>query len=287
MKVSGGWSLSRSEPQATLDRLIRVRTTNRPIHRALWSVGLLTLYGLSGVAHADNEKIERYATALTASLDSNECSALARIAPLERKLLALRSYLRAGANLQTRWSWTDEQIRSYEHSIEYQRLRADIDAITKEFERRNPGYSLYANTQVRSLDTQIERWNSNPRVGATAGNLYKAARDELANLPRHADSESLSRFERFLKQWRPSPGAPLAAPGLSMHGQSRAIDFQIMKGGQIVAATELNAVAREWEATGWSRKLKVAVNAAGPRFKGPLAAPNEPWHYEYAGRSSE
>ena len=94
---------------------------------------------------------------------------------------------------------------------------------------------------------------------------------------------------RFRGRWwlaaiRPGPGdppSPLAAPGLSMHGQSRAIDFQIMKGGRIVAATEVGAVEREWDAAGWTRKLRQAVLAASPRFKGPLAAPDEPWHYEY------
>jgi hypothetical protein len=68
-----------------------------------------------------------------------------------------------------------------------------------------------------------------------------------------------------------------------MHGQSRAIDFQIMKDGKIVAATEVGAVASQWDAPGWTRRLKEAIAAASPRFKGPLAAPNEPWHYEYVG----
>jgi hypothetical protein len=244
----------------------------------------LTLCSLCCIANAAlsrDERIERHVEALTATLASNERDALAKIPMFERKLLALRAYLRAGKNLPARWSWTDEQIRSYEQSSEYQQLRADIEAITREFERRHSGYTLYANTQVRSLDTQIERWNSNPRVGVTARNLYLATQAALAEAPKQPSAESLARFERLLRQWRPSPAAPLAAPGLSMHGQSRAIDFQIMKDGQIVAATELNAVAREWEASGWSRKLKAAVNAASTRFKGPLAAPNEPWHYEY------
>jgi hypothetical protein len=69
-----------------------------------------------------------------------------------------------------------------------------------------------------------------------------------------------------------------------MHGQSSAIDFQIMRNNRIVAATEVGAVSRDWEATGWTGKLKRAVTTSGGRFKGPLQSPNEPWHYEYLGR---
>jgi hypothetical protein len=228
-----------------------------------------------------DDKIERYVQTLAAKLGQDERAALNRIATLDRKLLALRSYVRAGENLESRWSWSEDEIRSYEASAEYQSLLADIDAITNEFERRNPGYTLYANTQVRSLDTQIERWNSNPRVGATARQLFASLRAALDDSPRQPNDAALQQFARVLTQVRPSPPSPLAAPGLSMHGQSRAIDFQIMKGGRIVAATELGAVDREWDAAGWTRKLKQAVLAASPRFKGPLAAPDEPWHYEY------
>lgn len=40
---------------------------------------------------------------------------------------------------------------------------AEIDKITAQFEQSNPGFTLYANSEVRSLDDQIGKWNSNPR----------------------------------------------------------------------------------------------------------------------------
>jgi len=241
---------------------------------------LVILMLIASVALAD-ARTEQYAAVLAQRLEQNQRDTLARIPSPDRRLLALRAYLRAGKNLRDRWSWTDAQIRSYEQSAEYQELLADIAAIVKEFGRRNPGYTLYANTQVRSLDVQIERWNWNPRVGTTAKNLERDAQIAIAKLPPQPTDASATRFEAFLKSWSPSPTSPLAAPGLSLHGQSRAIDFQIMKGGKIVAATEVNAVARQWDAPGWTLKLKEAVTAASKRFKGPLPAPNEPWHYEY------
>ena len=77
----------------------------------------------------------------------------------------------------------------------------------------------------------------------------------------------------------PSTAIPLAAPGLSLHGQARAIDFQVMQHDRIVAGPEVATVTTVWSEQGWSRKLHDAVQ--GTRFKGPLAMPNEPWHYEY------
>jgi hypothetical protein len=59
----------------------------------------------------------------------------------------------------------------------------------------------------------------------------------------------------------------------------RAIDFQIMKDGAIVAPTDTATVKRNWDAPGWTEKLKAAV--AGSKFTGPLQSPYEPWHYEY------
>jgi hypothetical protein len=73
----------------------------------------------------------------------------------------------------------------------------------------------------------------------------------------------------------------LAAPGLSLHGRARAIDFQIHRGVRVVAGPEVAKIADTWEGQGWSRKLREAVMGASNKFKGPLAAPNEPWHYEY------
>ena len=245
------------------------------------AIAFVAAMTLTAPSVASERPTTAYIRAVSSKLPTEQQQTLERIAGDELRLLALRAYVRAGKNLRDRWSWTEEQIRAYEKSAEYEQLVADIDAIKREFERRHPGYTLYANTQVRSLDTQIERWNSNPRVATTAAKLHEHVSATLARSPRQPDASAIERFEQSLKSWRPSPAAPLAAPGLSMHGQSRAIDFQIMQGGKIVAATEVGAVAREWDAAGWTRKLKEAIAAASPRFKGPLASPNEPWHYEY------
>jgi hypothetical protein len=70
---------------------------------------------------------------------------------------------------------------------------------------------------------------------------------------------------------------------LSLHGRSRAIDFQIVRNGRIIAPTEVAKVRSVWEEQGWARRLAAAMRDT--RFAGPLQSPNEPWHYEYVPRS--
>jgi hypothetical protein len=194
----------------------------------------------------------------------------------------VRGYLRAGEQLSSRWSWSAEQLRAYQTSQEYRDLLAEIAAARARFEAANPGYSLYANTTARSLDLQVQRWNSNTSVGVISERLREAAARELSanSYPVRPDARSSARFANFLREWRPAPGAaPLAVPGLSPHGRSRAIDFQITRNGRIIAPTEIAKVRSVWEGQGWAGKLAAALRDT--RFVGPLKSPNEPWHYEY------
>ena len=228
--------------------------------------------------------VDEYLFAVTRDLSPVAREALQRIDSTPRQLLAVRGYLRAGNDLTSRWSWSADEIRAYESSQEYSDLLAEIAAVRARFETANPGYSLYANTTARSLDLQLQRWNSNASVGVIAERLQQAAVRELSaksSYPATPDARATTRFANFLREWRPVPGAaPLAVPGLSLHGRSRAIDFQITRNGRIIAPTEVAKVRSVWERQGWAGKLAAAMRDS--RFIGPLQAPNEPCHYEYA-----
>lgn len=192
---------------------------------------------------------------------------------LPRQLLALSGYLRS-RGLATRWSWDDARIREYESSPEKQAALAELAKVQASFARANPGYALHVNTQVRSLDVQLQRWNDNASVAAVAASLEPAARA--------ACSASPEDFTRWLRQWRPAVPANLATPGLSPHGQGRAYDFQVLgPGGALVAGTDSRRIAADWTAAGWAGKVAVAVKEGSPRLVGPLASPNEPWHFTY------
>lgn len=226
-------------------------------------------------------RVERYLAAVAADLPLDARAVLPSIDNAPRRLLAVRGYLRAGEKLATRWSWSAQQIAIYETTDEYRELLAEVEHVQARFESGNPGYSLYANTQTRSLDLQLQRWNENTSVGAIARVLHQAVGDELraGGYPQHANAAAAQKLAEFVRSWRPPRAIPLAAPGLSLHGQSRAIDFQVVKGDAVIAGTKIADVARVWERQGWARKLNAAV--AGSRFAGPLQSPNEPWHYEY------
>jgi hypothetical protein len=229
--------------------------------------------------------VDEYLLAVTHDVPDAAKDALQRIDGQARQLLAVRGYLRAGQQLQSRWSWSADEIRAYEASHEFGDLLAEVALVRARFEAANPGYSLYANTTARSLDLQLQRWNSNKSVGVIAKRLQKAVERELAQstYPAHPDAKATLRFADFLRAWRPVPAAPpLAAPGLSLHGRSRAIDFQITQNGRIIAPTEVAKAHSVWERRGWTRRLAAAMRDA--RFVGPLQSPNEPWHYEYVPR---
>ena len=227
------------------------------------------------------QRLEQYLDRVAANLPEHAANTLTRIEGTPRQLLAARSYLRAGEGLSTRWSWTAADIKAHIQSEEYRALIDETEQVRRRFEAQNPGYTLYANTDARSLELQISRYNGNKSVERAAYQLHKSALAEVFR-PEYespAEATSVERFREFLAKWRPPTAAALAAPGISRHGQLRAIDFQIMKNGVIVAATDTGTVKRNWDTPGWTEKLQAAVSDS--KFRGPLRSPYEPWHYEY------
>jgi hypothetical protein len=225
-------------------------------------------------------KLGIYVSAAASSLAPEQREALERVDTDARRLLALRGYLRAGSEAASRWAWSRERIESYERSPEHAAALAEIDKVRREFEGANPGYTLRVNTQVRSLDEQLKKWNENDSVARAGEELLQSAREELAGssyaeTPTAADAQ---RFERFLRGATTRATPTLAVPGLSPHGQSRAFDFQVMRGSELVAGP---SGAGQWDSAGWTEKVRAAVTGASTKFSGPLASPREPWHYDY------
>jgi hypothetical protein len=229
------------------------------------------------------QQVEADLGVLAAALDARARGALARIAPPGHRLLAARSYLRAGAALAARWSWTAEEIAAYERSQEYRTLRGEIAKVTRRFESQNPGYTLYVNLTARSVDQQLERWSSNASVARAAAQILEAAIESHCR-PQTSDAAKLAgpaRLRQFLVDWRPPVLPTLAAPGLSRHGQLRALDFQVKRGDRIVAGPDSSTIATIWAAQGWTTRVRTAVSAVSTKLEGPLEHPNEPWHYVY------
>jgi hypothetical protein len=202
---------------------------------------------------------------------------LPRIQGLGGQLLALRSYLRA-RDLAARWSWTDAQIAAWQGSAAQRAAFDAVARVQRAFADRNPGFMVYANLQVRSLEVQLGRWNANASVLAAADALLPAARAACtASLARRTPG-----FADWLLAWKPPAPPTLAAPGLSPHGQGRAFDFQVQKPDPVlVAGTDARRMQADWREGGWEAKLADAVRASGTPFTGPLRSPDEPWHYAF------
>ncbi|MCP5081416.1 MAG: hypothetical protein GY948_06925 [Alphaproteobacteria bacterium] len=207
--------------------------------------------------------------------------ALDQIPDLGRRLLALRSYARSRSPLVKRWSWTETEIKAFHGSAEQEALLSEVGEIAAHFAAANPGFEIYARTKVRSLDLQIKNWNANRSVGAAGKEILEVWMEKFGSEEEAPANGAPKSFWRWLKGFRPSRRARLAAPGLSRHGQARAIDFQLKKDGRIFAGTSARSVKEVWRAEKWDEKLKASIEAAGPSFSGPLKNPDEPWHYDY------
>lgn len=188
--------------------------------------------------------------------DARVAAALDRIESLGPRLLAARSYLRSAARLPERWSWTQEQIDAYPGSPAQVALDAEIARVREIFEAGNPGYTLFVNPQVRSLDIQLQRWNENRSVADAGNHLLETLRAIVG-----------------------TEGFP--APGLSPHGQMHAVDFQVRQGALTIAGPGTSQVQTVWVDQGWRDRLESAVRRASDKFRGPLQNPDEPWQYDY------
>lgn len=247
----------------------------------------LTLASNARPAAAD-ARVEAHLAALQSTLDPRAVAALERIDDLGRRLLAARSYLRAGASLEERWSWSQARIDRYEGSHLQRALDAEVARVRAVFEAQNPGYTLWVNPQVRSVELQLERWNANAAVGRAASVMLARVRTAVADasIPAPGTAQGQARFGELLRGSTPTPVLPLAAPGLSRHGRMQAVDFHVRQGERTVAGPDSSQVGPVWRGQGWNERLARAVQVASDRFAGPLAHPDEPWHYEYETPSS-
>ena len=246
---------------------------------------LLICFALLSIGVAEGAEADQLDDRAIAIAPPPASEALARIPDFGRRLLALRSYVRAGEGLAARWSWTEDEIRAFQGSEEQRALLAEVAAVSAHFAQSNPGYEIYANTRVRSLDEQIRNWNTNASVGAAAQEIRDSWREQFGSDAQGVGIPSEKSMRAWLSSFRGANHASLAAPGLTLHGQARAIDFQIMQNGKLVAPADTRLIDTVWRAEQWDQKLKASMSAAGPSFHGPLASPDEPWHYDYAPAS--
>jgi len=225
-----------------------------------------------------------------------------------RRLLALRGYLKYPqlnrGEMADNWAWTDEKEQTFNRSPQKTEFDDEVAKVKREFRRLMPGYYLTGEVKARSLETQIRLWNSNKPMKDIVPVLKRKALHEIARSsgdrtnpsPIYADDPSAADLERF-RTWLAQDGlvaSPTnATPGLSDHGQAKAIDFSVWKKGATrkdkgvtitekdsqVAGQNSKTMQTVWKDPGFSDALKNA--SLGTKLTGPLAAPPEDWHYTF------
>lgn len=250
--------------------------TDTPCLPAALGTWLLCLCAFLSPAHAAGASLDQQVRALLDDMDPAARAAALAIPDAGRRLLALRAYVRAGEGLRSRWSWTADEAARFARSPQGAALARDVERVRCAFSAANPDHELFVNPEFRSLEIQLARWNTNASVGAAARNLLAAA----ARDPGLREGGAAA-LRTWLTAQVPTPVPTLAAPGLSPHGQGRAVDFQVLRNGVVVAGTDASAIAAQWRRSGWAARLKDAVRASGAAFDGPLQSPDEPWHYRY------
>lgn len=229
-------------------------------------------------------KLDRYMNLAAKQLDSRMQKALSHIPDDGRRLLALKYYTRRPGNLDARWAMSLNQIEKHQASKQHQMAVAHVEAIKLRFSKQNPGYYLKVNTDVRSLEKQIEIWNTFASTGQAGRSILAKTERALANdraWPAEPTDRDVARFAKMVASTATSRTPTAAAPGFSLHGTGRAFDFIIWKGDEIVAGAVAETVGTVWDKAGWTKKLKDAIAQEGAGFVGPLRGPYEPWHYDY------
>jgi hypothetical protein len=225
-----------------------------------------------------NEKLDAHFSAIAQTFPPKVQEALRMIGNPARQLLALRRYIRKAKGLEAQWVWSHEQINSYQASPHFARVRMEIEKVRKKFEELNPGYTLGV-SPIRDLNRQVALWNGNKTVHTAAEDLRRKSLQEIINYPDAPDLASTEKFRTFLGHCSVNPEPTSAAPGLSDHGQMRAVDFVVMQGHQKITDTGTATIGIQWDVPGWTKKLNDAVTLSKSLFVGPLQHPREPWHY--------
>jgi hypothetical protein len=234
---------------------------------------------------AARRRLPLYMHAVTLTLDPRLQSALSKIPAKERRYLAVRGYVRREQKVHTHWSWTAREATHFRTTPEYRAMMDTIVAIKRRFAALNPGYRLDVVTDIRTLETQIRKWNTVASIAVSGREVVDTSLIVLSDTtwPDVPDAASTARFRTFLDGYELVNTPTVAVPGFSEHGQLRAFDFKVYRGGRLVAGTTTATIRSVWDAPGWSCRLNEAICGYADVFLGPLQEPYEPWHYTWVG----
>ena len=253
------------------------------------------------VCLTSKSRMQIYIKALVDEQQQRVKMALAQIPDEDRRLLALRGYIRFAARIDQRWAMTNEEENEFRQTPDFQTMQTEIRRIRRAFANANDGYTLSANVRARSLNQQTRLWNQNDTVLALGKALKMLVLKELSRdlklYPDVPTKDSIKSFRNWFKQHHNKLNLRAtvrrnhrtktvktpsnATPGLSSHGRIKAIDFVVRRNGRVIAGTSTFQL-RIWNGSdNWNNKLNTAITSVSNNWDGPLRSPNEPWHYTY------
>lgn len=213
---------------------------------------------------------------------------LNKIPQMDRKVLAIWAYKRfeEKKDIKAYWTWDSDQIAAYNASETKDIVESAVKGVATEFKSILSGHKLYGAADPRPLSEQAYYWRTRDSVGGYATSLNDKLLYELQKERYTDDYDGYLEFVHLLAvRWASGVlvEPKTAVPGLSPHGQMRAIDFHVFRDGVKVATS---GGADHWISSGFDAALKKAVKAYNNKkgrevFDGPLKSPKEPWHYNY------
>src|SRR3954468_18478049 len=132
-------------------------------------VAIVLCAAISHARAGDPEKLSReiaeqrvleYMSAVASDLPPRVQATLDRIPNMSRKLLAIKYYLqRSEEEIELKWAWSGKRADWYRKSAEYRQALIELEKARQMFAQMNPGYALEVRVEIRSLASQVGKWN--------------------------------------------------------------------------------------------------------------------------------
>ncbi len=179
------------------------------------------------------ERLKAHVDEIEKGLDAQIQGALTGMQLMERRVLAVRGYLRfpsmGRGSIADNWTWSNQDMEDFKKSAEFTRMRSAVSDVKTTFAAQNSGHTLSVDPdKVRSLEKQVSLWNQNASVQKLGRELKGKLQKALEKLPDTPDATSLAAFKKVLVEAGLSGSPTNATPGLSQHGQAKAFDFVVI-----------------------------------------------------------
>src|SRR4051794_41270793 len=110
------------------------------------------------------EKLKAYADQIETGLESRIQGALNDMPSLDRRVLAIRGYLRypslGRGTIDANWAWSNEDMEEFKKTNDFTRMKRAVADVKATFASQNAGYTLGVDPdKTRTLKQQVDYWN--------------------------------------------------------------------------------------------------------------------------------